>query len=170
MVADESRKANQHAQRCRGSLTCIDCSKTFWNGEWGPHNSCISEAQAYQGALYKPTKKELKRKQREEQTSTYPAVDSLAVSNDNLAKREAAANRAAEEKQNSNSKAKKIKTAVTGTDVNAQLALLDSLTTSEPTTLHAILKKIKAQGKADKEAFLKGVSVVKGPHGVIQLI
>lgn len=60
-------KANQHAQKCRAPLTCIDCSKTFDNGDWSVHNACITEAEAYQGALYKPTKKELKRKASEKE-------------------------------------------------------------------------------------------------------
>ncbi|BFZ57833.1 hypothetical protein PYCC9005_004887 [Savitreella phatthalungensis] len=48
-------KLNQLYGRCRSSVTCIDCSKTFYNPhEFSSHDKCITEAEAYMGALYKP--------------------------------------------------------------------------------------------------------------------
>ncbi|KAG0643391.1 hypothetical protein HOY80DRAFT_1020221 [Tuber brumale] len=50
-------KLDSHAARCRGAYyTCIDCSKTFVEGQWKGHTSCISEAEKYQGSFYKPEK------------------------------------------------------------------------------------------------------------------
>jgi hypothetical protein len=42
--------------RCQGPFSCVDCSKDFWKGSVQSHNACISEAQKYQGALYKSAK------------------------------------------------------------------------------------------------------------------
>ncbi|KAL0253986.1 hypothetical protein I308_101365 [Cryptococcus tetragattii IND107] len=57
-------KLDQHRSRCFASFTCLDCSKTFKNpSEYKGHTSCISEAEKYQGALYKGSKKEQTRSQ-----------------------------------------------------------------------------------------------------------
>ncbi|RSH91977.1 hypothetical protein EHS25_009348 [Saitozyma podzolica] len=50
-------KLDQHRQRCWASFTCLDCSTTFQNQESKSHTSCVSEAEKYQGALYKGAKK-----------------------------------------------------------------------------------------------------------------
>lgn len=62
MVYFECQKCNESIKKpkvaahmsCCGShyVTCIDCSKVFGWNEWDSHNSCISEAQKYQGNLY----------------------------------------------------------------------------------------------------------------------
>ncbi|KAK2960836.1 putative cell growth-regulating nucleolar protein [Blattamonas nauphoetae] len=59
---NESLKKNKvknhiSAGPCRGStVTCIDCFKTFPGMEFDAHTSCISEAERYQGKLYKSPK------------------------------------------------------------------------------------------------------------------
>ncbi|PYH96890.1 hypothetical protein BO71DRAFT_396677 [Aspergillus ellipticus CBS 707.79] len=53
------KKLDPHRNQCRGaSYTCIDCMVHFWGTEYRSHTSCMSEAQKYQGALYreKPVK------------------------------------------------------------------------------------------------------------------
>ncbi|WWC69443.1 uncharacterized protein I206_103382 [Kwoniella pini CBS 10737] len=51
-------KLDQHRNRCRASFTCLDCSTTFNSpGEYKSHTSCVTEAEKYQGALYKGPKK-----------------------------------------------------------------------------------------------------------------
>ncbi|KAJ3022630.1 hypothetical protein HKX48_005692 [Thoreauomyces humboldtii] len=51
-------KLEQHTYRCQyAQFSCIDCSKTFQGTEYRAHTSCISEAEKYQGALYKGPKK-----------------------------------------------------------------------------------------------------------------
>ncbi len=55
---NESLKKNQvdrHASRCRDcwAVTCVDCSVTFPGNEYASHTSCVSEAQKYEGSLYK---------------------------------------------------------------------------------------------------------------------
>ncbi|KAJ1967640.1 hypothetical protein H4R35_006654 [Dimargaris xerosporica] len=48
-------KLDQHRQRCRNAqFCCIDCSREFYGTEYRQHTSCISEAEKYQKALYKP--------------------------------------------------------------------------------------------------------------------
>ncbi|KAJ5082208.1 hypothetical protein N7532_011251 [Penicillium argentinense] len=48
------KKLDPHRNQCRGaSFTCIDCMVHFWGTEYRSHTSCMSEAQKYQGALYK---------------------------------------------------------------------------------------------------------------------
>ena len=41
-------------------LSCIDCGKDFYGEEYSTHTSCISEAEKYQGKLYKPKDKQNK--------------------------------------------------------------------------------------------------------------
>jgi cell growth-regulating nucleolar protein len=38
-------------------LSCIDCGKDFFGDGYAAHTSCISEAEKYQGALFKPKDK-----------------------------------------------------------------------------------------------------------------
>ncbi|PHH61535.1 hypothetical protein CDD81_272 [Ophiocordyceps australis] len=48
------KKLDAHRTRCHGaSFTCIDCMVHFPGLQYRSHTSCISEAQKYQGALYK---------------------------------------------------------------------------------------------------------------------
>ena len=51
-------KAEQHVNTCRfcRALVCLDCMRRFTDDSYKQHTSCISEAQKYQGALYKPPK------------------------------------------------------------------------------------------------------------------
>ncbi|KAI9744080.1 MAG: hypothetical protein M1818_002232 [Claussenomyces sp. TS43310] len=51
------KKLDSHRNQCRdASFTCLDCMVHFWGTEYRAHTSCISEAQKYQGALYRPEK------------------------------------------------------------------------------------------------------------------
>ncbi|KAJ3184657.1 hypothetical protein HDU87_004060 [Geranomyces variabilis] len=51
-------KLEQHTYRCQyAQFSCIDCSTTFQGTDYRAHTSCISEAEKYQGALYKGPKK-----------------------------------------------------------------------------------------------------------------
>eukprot|EP00933_Yihiella_yeosuensis_P050192 TRINITY_DN47959_c0_g1_i1.p1 TRINITY_DN47959_c0_g1~~TRINITY_DN47959_c0_g1_i1.p1 ORF type:complete len:245 (-),score=55.62 TRINITY_DN47959_c0_g1_i1:184-918(-) len=70
MVYFECQKCNEtvkkpklakHLMSCGSwAVSCIDCSKVFaWN-EWESHTSCISEAQKYEGKLYKAKESENK--------------------------------------------------------------------------------------------------------------
>ena len=51
-------KAEQHVNTCRfcRALVCQDCMRRFTDDSYKQHTSCITEAQKYQGALYKPPK------------------------------------------------------------------------------------------------------------------
>ena len=58
---NESLKKNQvdkHAMRCRNcyAVTCVDCNVTFYEDDYRSHTTCISEAEKYEGALYRPQK------------------------------------------------------------------------------------------------------------------
>ncbi|KAL8670652.1 MAG: hypothetical protein Q9168_004814 [Polycauliona sp. 1 TL-2023] len=57
------KKLDQHHRQCRGSsFTCLDCMVHFRGTDYRSHTSCVSEAQKYQGALYKEkTPKQLKK-------------------------------------------------------------------------------------------------------------
>ena len=62
---NESLKKNQvdkHAARCRNcaAVTCVDCQVTFWGNDYAAHTSCISEAEKYEGGLYKAKAKAAK--------------------------------------------------------------------------------------------------------------
>ncbi|KAL2270922.1 hypothetical protein VTJ83DRAFT_293 [Remersonia thermophila] len=51
------KKLDPHRNRCYGAtFTCIDCMTYFPGTQYRAHTSCISEAQKYQGALYREKK------------------------------------------------------------------------------------------------------------------
>jgi cell growth-regulating nucleolar protein len=61
---NESLKKNQvdkHASRCRScqAVTCVDCQVTFWGNDYAVHTSCVSEAEKYEGGLYKAKAKKM---------------------------------------------------------------------------------------------------------------
>jgi cell growth-regulating nucleolar protein len=41
---------------CYAPLSCVDCGKDFSTQTYRQHNACMTEAQKYQGALYKQPK------------------------------------------------------------------------------------------------------------------
>ena len=45
--------AKHFQQRRCGSVTCVDCSTTFYGTDYEKHIKCVSEAQKYMGKLYK---------------------------------------------------------------------------------------------------------------------
>ncbi|PGH03999.1 hypothetical protein AJ79_07232 [Helicocarpus griseus UAMH5409] len=48
------KKTDPHRNQCRGAyFSCLDCQTTFPGNSYRTHTQCISEAQKYQGALYK---------------------------------------------------------------------------------------------------------------------
>ncbi|KAK7532260.1 uncharacterized protein J3D65DRAFT_558993 [Phyllosticta citribraziliensis] len=52
------KKLDGHRNQCwNASYTCIDCMKHFQGTSYKAHTSCMSEAQKYQGKLYKEKKK-----------------------------------------------------------------------------------------------------------------
>lgn len=58
------KKLDPHRNQCYGaSYSCLDCMVHFEGTSYRAHTSCISEAQKYQGALYRPTEKEKRAKQ-----------------------------------------------------------------------------------------------------------
>ena len=57
----------KHMAKCRSchTLSCVDCLATFVGNEYLQHISCMSEAQRYQGALYRPKENKAERLQNE---------------------------------------------------------------------------------------------------------
>ena len=57
----------KHMAKCRSChvLSCVDCLATFAGNEYLQHISCMSEAQRYQGALYRPKENKAERLQNE---------------------------------------------------------------------------------------------------------
>jgi len=58
----EMLKKNQvdaHARRCRdcASVSCVDCSVSFWGDDYRSHTSCITEAERYEKTVYKGPRK-----------------------------------------------------------------------------------------------------------------
>ncbi|KAE8353873.1 hypothetical protein BDV28DRAFT_132263 [Aspergillus coremiiformis] len=57
------KKLDPHRNQCRGaSFTCIDCMVHFQGTAYRTHTSCMTEAQKYEGALYKPKQTKNQRK------------------------------------------------------------------------------------------------------------
>lgn len=66
------RKAQveRHYQNdCRNCevLSCIDCGRDFHGDEYTSHTSCITEAEKYQGKLYKPKDRQNKGEQKQQE-------------------------------------------------------------------------------------------------------
>ncbi|KAK1047651.1 hypothetical protein LTR74_017720 [Friedmanniomyces endolithicus] len=73
------RKLDPHRSQCRGaSFTCLDCMVHFQGGDYRSHTSCISEAQKYQGALYRE-KDNKKSGAKRQSTNGYSANDARAM-------------------------------------------------------------------------------------------
>ncbi|WYZ34621.1 hypothetical protein EsH8_I_000897 [Colletotrichum jinshuiense] len=67
------KKLDPHRNRCRGAtFTCIDCMVYFPGTEYRFHTSCMSEAQKYQGALYKEKNNNKKNKPNNNQHQPVP--------------------------------------------------------------------------------------------------
>lgn len=51
----KKQKVDAHCQKCRSCwvLVCVDCNKEFEGDAFRAHTSCISEAEKYQGALFR---------------------------------------------------------------------------------------------------------------------
>lgn len=63
------KKLDPHRNQCRGaSYTCLDCMVHFQGTEYRSHTSCMSEAQKYEGALYRDPKEKQNGKARPQKT------------------------------------------------------------------------------------------------------
>eukprot|EP00116_Pleurobrachia_bachei_P006656 sb/3466918/ len=52
----KKQKVEQHGYNCSSkSVSCIDCNVSFHGAEFRKHTQCVSEAERYQGHLYKAT-------------------------------------------------------------------------------------------------------------------
>ncbi|KAE8323486.1 hypothetical protein BDV39DRAFT_182028 [Aspergillus sergii] len=59
------KKLDPHRNQCRGAtFTCIDCMVHFQGTSYRSHTSCMTEAQKYEGALYKPKQTKNQRNQK----------------------------------------------------------------------------------------------------------
>ncbi|KAI8813643.1 LYAR-type C2HC zinc finger-domain-containing protein [Cladochytrium replicatum] len=78
----KKQKLDQHASRCQyAQFSCVDCMKTFNGIEYRAHTSCISEAEKYQKALYKPPKKGQQQKQQQQEHKSQFGTNSNANAN-----------------------------------------------------------------------------------------
>ncbi|GAB7355214.1 hypothetical protein MBLNU459_g5768t1 [Dothideomycetes sp. NU459] len=69
------KKLDPHRNQCYGaSFTCIDCMVHFQGTDYRSHTSCISEAQKYQGHLYRGEKKGKGQQQQQQQQQNKQAV------------------------------------------------------------------------------------------------
>lgn len=54
----KKNKVDAHAIRCGcDSVSCVDCSVSFWGDDYKQHTSCISEAERYEKTVYKGPRK-----------------------------------------------------------------------------------------------------------------
>ncbi|KAK2629043.1 hypothetical protein QTJ16_002146 [Diplocarpon rosae] len=77
------KKLDSHRSQCYGaSFTCLDCMVHFHGTEYRAHTSCISEAQKYQGALYRPEKEKKGRNNSSNQNHSQALVQHTAYVED----------------------------------------------------------------------------------------
>jgi cell growth-regulating nucleolar protein len=62
----KKNKVDAHAARCRNcwAVSCVDCSVVFKGNDYAAHTSCMSEAQKYEGSLYKAKAKKMSPQER----------------------------------------------------------------------------------------------------------
>ena len=60
-------------------LSCIDCGKDFHGDAYAAHTSCISEAEKYQGKLYKPKEKANKGDVKQQEWIKVEIIDFLSL-------------------------------------------------------------------------------------------
>mmetsp|Transcript_14846 Transcript_14846/g.22252 ORF Transcript_14846/g.22252 Transcript_14846/m.22252 type:complete len:212 (+) Transcript_14846:19-654(+) len=54
----KKNKVDAHAMRCGcASVSCVDCSVSFWGDDYKQHTSCVTEAERYEKTVYKGPKK-----------------------------------------------------------------------------------------------------------------
>eukprot|EP00536_Pseudo-nitzschia_multiseries_P005301 jgi/Psemu1/238392/estExt_Genewise1.C_980006 len=55
----KKNKVDAHAARCRqcASVSCVDCSVSFWGDDYRQHTSCMTEAERYEKSVYQKPKK-----------------------------------------------------------------------------------------------------------------
>ncbi|KAJ2662188.1 hypothetical protein IW148_003077 [Coemansia sp. RSA 1199] len=141
-------KLDMHANRCHyASFSCIDCSVDFTGTSYRQHTSCISEAEKYEGKLYKKGKQSAQQKPSNTPKST---VDQLTARAQQLASHETSESPASPKKRKreeaNGSSDKKKKSAWDSTDIsdNATTAMTNAIayvTQTEPRTEFADLKK-----------------------------
>ncbi|WBW70881.1 nucleolar RNA-binding protein, LYAR-like protein, implicated in rRNA processing [Schizosaccharomyces osmophilus] len=172
-------KLDQHRSRCQGAyFTCIDCNTTFQGTDYRSHSSCMTEAQRYQKGLYRPTKKELKKKNQENGTTNgnastgkakeTPEESEKEQSSSPAKKRSTSPDDSGEEKGN---KKKKSSSKDKKTSPIEQM-----LTLCEKDDNESLYKLVKKHNKnASKEEtleakdVLKQLKVSKGANGVYML-
>lgn len=80
----KKNKVDQHAARCRScwAVSCVDCSVVFKGNDYAAHTSCISEAQKYEGSLYKEKTKGPNAKKESPQERWMRIVQSASAGSD----------------------------------------------------------------------------------------
>eukprot|EP00124_Ichthyophonus_hoferi_P004045 Ihof_evm5s402 gene=Ihof_evmTU5s402 len=64
----KKNKVDSHYACRNATLSCIDCNKTFTKQTYAAHTSCVTEAERYQGALYKGLSSKQVKKQSQQQS------------------------------------------------------------------------------------------------------
>ncbi|KAJ2143335.1 hypothetical protein GGH19_003122 [Coemansia sp. RSA 1807] len=142
-------KLDMHANRCHyASFSCIDCSVDFVGTSYRQHTSCISEAEKYEGKLYKKGKQN--NAQQKPSSTPKSTVDQLTARAQQLANCETNETPASPKKRKSEdangSSDKKKKSAWDSTDISddATTAMTNAIayvTQAEPRTEFADLRK-----------------------------
>ena len=83
-ACNETLKRNQvEKHRCHSGYTCVDCSRTFYGDEFKAHITCVTEAEKYEGSLFK--KKESKKSPQETwMEAVTTAVENSAEAPENI--------------------------------------------------------------------------------------
>lgn len=136
--------------RCDGGYTCIDCSVTFYGMDFKAHNTCISEAEKYQGALYKakPTKQQNKQNN-QKKAAPAPAPAPTPKKEEEKPK--------VEKKEEKKSKK------------TSALSLTSVVPKNKASSLYKIVKQLESDSKKSKKDILKDLVVSQNSDGTITL-
>ncbi|KAG5361706.1 UPF0743 protein [Yarrowia sp. C11] len=150
------KKLSTHQSQCRGAyFTCIDCSTTFFNNDHVKHTSCISEAEKYEGALYRG-KKTQQGKQAQQQVPK--PVTSKPVEEPKKEEKHAKVEKTKDQKDKKNKNKK---------DSNSSGSSLDI---SKPTSMYKIVKDLKKNKNISEKEILKSFKIEKNDKGELVLV
>lgn len=152
------KKLSTHQSQCRGAyFTCIDCSTTFLNNDHVKHTSCITEAEKYEGALYRG-KKTQQGKQVQQQVPK--PVTSKPVEEPKKEEKHVKGEKTKDQKDKKNKNRDK-------KDSNSSGSTLDI---SKPTSMYKIVKDLKKNKNISEKEILKSFKIEKNDKGELVLV
>ncbi len=138
-------------------MTCIDCGTSFYDRSFKQHTQCISEAEKYQGALYKGKKGNSQQQNKQNQQPQKQNVEEKKVTEET--KTEVVISKPKEVKTKKDKKSKS----------EDEKSKDFSKYVKNETNLYKVLKKIQKDDKIEIKDLLKKFKLIKSDDGSIKI-